>query len=113
MVKAATYTRESLLVYDIMQFLGWHGAVYRTNAGAVKLANGKYFRAMPEGFSDVMFIRKDGVACFGECKVKPNKPTAKQLEFIEKMQGMHCRAGVAYSVEDALEICGITVKGTE
>jgi len=90
-----------------MQELGKHGAVYRTNSGSVRLASGKYFKAMPEGFADVMFIRPDGVTCFVELKVKPNKPTDKQLLFIEKMQGMNCKAGVAYSVDEALEICGV------
>jgi len=90
-----------------MQEPGKHGAVYRTTSGSVRLANGKYFRAMPEGFSDVMLIRSDGGVCFVELKVKPNKPTDKQLAFIAKMQGMNCRAGVAYSAAEALAICGI------
>lgn len=98
---------ESRLLYHTMQELGKHGAVYRCNSGMVRLANGKYFRAMPEGFADVMLIRPDGVVCFVELKVKPNKPTDKQMAFIEKMRGMNCLAGVAYSVDEALGICGI------
>ena len=98
---------ESQLLYQTMQELGKHGAVYRTNSGAVRLANGKYFRAMPEGFSDVMFIRPDGVVCFVELKTGRNKLSDKQQAFIEKMQSMNCRAGVAYSVQEALGICGL------
>ena len=45
---------ESRLVYDVMQALGKHGAVYRCNAGAIRLPNGKTFRGMPKGFSDIM-----------------------------------------------------------
>jgi hypothetical protein len=100
---------ESRLLYEVMQALGKHGAVYRTNSGSVRLPSGKYFRALPEGFADIMFIRQDGGACFVECKVKPNKPTDAQVKFIEKMRGLNCRAGIAYSVEDAVVICGLSI----
>ena len=98
---------ESRLVYEVMQKLGKYGAVYRTNSGAFRLPNGKYFRALPEGFSDVMFIRPDGVTCFIECKYGRGKATDKQTAFLAKMQGLNCRAGVAYTVADAMIICGI------
>lgn len=98
---------ESRLVYETMRELGKHGAVYRTNSGSVRLASGRYFRAMPEGFADIMLIRPDGVVCFVELKTGKNKPTDKQLAFIEKMRGMSCLAGIAHSVGEALEICGI------
>ena len=39
-----------------------------------------------------------------ECKVKPNKPTPKQLEFIAKAREAGCLAGVCYSPEDALRL---------
>jgi hypothetical protein len=100
-------SRESQLLYEVIRELGKHGAVYRTNSGSIRLASGKYFRGLPEGFSDVMFIRPDGVTCFVECKVKPNKASAKQTEFIDKMRRMHCRAGIAYSVGEAMNICGL------
>ena len=98
---------ESRLLYEIMRELGKHGAVYRCNSGSVKLPSGKPFRAMPEGFSDIMFIRPDGGTCFVEVKAGKGKPTDKQIAFIEKMRRMNCRAGVAYSVTEAMEICGI------
>jgi hypothetical protein len=98
---------ESRLLYEIMQELGKHGAVYRCNSGSVKLPNGKSFRGMPQGFADVMLIRSDGIACFVEVKVEPNKPTDKQVAFIDKVRGLNCPAGIAYSVADALNICGI------
>ena len=98
---------ESRLLYEVMQAIGKHGAVYRTNSGSVRLANGKMFRGLPKGFADCMLILPGGQVCFVECKVKPNKPTPEQLAFIDKMQRLGCRAGVAYSVDDALEICGV------
>ena len=98
---------ESRLIYEIMQELGKYGAVYRTNSGSIRLNNGRYFRAMPEGFADIMFIRPDGGVCFVETKVGRNKASDKQLDFLEKMRRMNCRAGIAYSVDDALKTCGI------
>jgi len=98
---------ESRLLYDIMQELGKHGAVYRTNSGAIRLSNGRYFRALPKGFSDLLFIRADGLACFLELKTGKNKPTAEQERFIERMKSLNARAGVARSVEEAMEICGL------
>ena len=98
---------ESRLLFEVMRELGKHGAVYRCNSGSVKLPNGKRFNGMPEGFSDVMLIRNDGRACFVETKIKPNKPTEKQLAFIQKMKKLGCLAGVAYSVDEAMQICGV------
>ena len=100
-------TNESSLINKTMRELGKHGAVFRTNSGSVKLENGKPFRGLPPGFSDIMLIRPDGVACFIEMKVKPNKPSDKQIAFIEKMLKHNCLAGVAYSVDEAMEICGL------
>ena len=102
---------ESDLFYKVMQELGKHGAVYRCNSGNVRLPNGKQFRGMPKGFSDVMLIRPGGKACFVEIKVRPNAPTPEQLVFIEKMQGLGCLAGVAYSIDEALKICEIEGNG--
>ena len=99
--------KESRLLYEVIKELGKHGAVFRTNCGSIRLPNGKYFRALPEGFSDLMLIRSDGVACFIECKVKPNKPTDKQIAFIQRMRRLNCRAGVAYSIYETMEICEI------
>ena len=98
---------ESRLLYEIMRELGKYGAIYRCNSGSVKLPSGKYFRAMPEGFADLMFIRPDGRVCFIECKAGRGKPSDKQAAFLEKMQGLNCPAGIAYSVADAMTICGM------
>ena len=97
--------RESMLVNAIMKELGKFGAVYRMNAGQIKLDNGRMFRGLPAGFSDIMLIMDGGRVNFIEAKIKPNKATEAQLKFIEKMKRLGCRAGVAYSVSDALGIC--------
>lgn len=55
------------------------------------------------GVSDLMYIG-NGYVAWIELKEKPNKPTKEQLQFIEEMKKMGHRAGVAYSIEEALEI---------
>jgi hypothetical protein len=52
-----------------------------------------------------MLIRSDGVACFVECKTDKGKLTDEQARFIERMQSLHARAGVARSVNEAMSIC--------
>ena len=99
---------ESRLLYEILKTLGLHGAVFRTNAGQFFDKSGRRVSGLPKGFSDIMLILPGGQACFIECKTKPNKPTDEQVEFIEKMRRLGCRAGVAFSIDDALRICGLT-----
>ena len=98
---------ESRLLFEIMQELGKHGAVYRCNSGQVKMANGKYFRALPKGFADILFIRADGKACFVETKTDKGKLLPEQTKFPERMKKLNCIAGVARSVHEALELCGL------
>jgi hypothetical protein len=65
---------------------------------------------MPKGFADVMLIRPDGQACFVECKTDKGKLSEEQNIFITRMQSLNARAGVARSVAEAMDICGL---GTE
>lgn len=79
--------------------------VFRANVGTVLMKDGRWFdTGLPKGFSD-LFCVKDGKVCFIECKVRPRKATPEQLNFIARMIEQGCRAGVAYSVEEAVKIC--------
>ena len=98
---------ESRLVYEIMQELGRHGAIFRTNAGTHYTKDGKPISGLPKGFTDLLFIGRDGRASFVECKTDKGKPTPEQVKFIEKMREHNCNAGIARSVADAVAICGI------
>ncbi len=82
-------------------------AVFRTNVGRVKMPDGRIFdTGLPVGFSDLLAV-KDGRAYFIEVKVHPNKPSEKQIHFLEQMRERYgCAGGVAYSVEDAVGIVG-------
>lgn len=90
---------------DLSQF-GF--AVFRANVGKVRLKDGRFFdTGLPKGFSD-LFAIKDGRIYFIEVKVKPNKPTDEQLNFLEQMKYRYnCCGGVAYSMEEARKICKI------
>ena len=98
---------ESRLVYEIMRELGKSGAVFRTNAGCYYTRSGRRVSGLPKGFSDILYIRSDGIACFIECKLQRNKTSPEQIAFIEKMRSYGARAGIAYNVNDALNIAGI------
>jgi hypothetical protein len=101
---------ESRLVHETMQELGKHGAIFRTNAGQFYTKSGHRVGGLPKGFTDVLFIRTDGQACFVERKTQGYKVTPEQTQFIERMKSLGARAGVAYSVVEALMICGIERK---
>jgi hypothetical protein len=98
---------ESQLVYMVMQELGKHGAVFRTNAGRFYTRSGHAVSGLPKGFTDVLFIRPDGQACFVECKTQGNKASSEQTVFIDRMLSLGARVGIAHSVKDAVAICGI------
>ena len=104
---------ESRLIYETMQTLGRHGQIFRCNAGRFYTKSGQPVSGLPKGFSDLLYIGSDGVACFIECKTGKNKPTPEQTTFIEKMKRLGCAAGVAYSVEEAAQICGIKTSKRE
>lgn len=90
--------------------LSKYGKVFRANVGKIRMDDGRYFdTGLPKGHSDLVFYKPpNGTACFIEVKVKPNKPTAEQLNFIKQMRNIGCNAGVAYSVKEALGICQIS-----
>ena len=101
---------ESQLVYNVIVELGKYGAVFRTNAGQYYTKTGQRVSGLPKGFSDILFIRNDGIACFIECKTGNNKASLKQQRFIERMQALGARAGIAHSVAEAAELCGLQRK---
>ena len=98
---------ESRLLYEIMQELGRYGAIFRTNTGSFFTKSGARVSGLPKGFSDVLFIGSDGIACFVEVKAQGNKASPEQIQFIERMKSLGARAGIAYSVTDAVKICEI------
>ena len=102
--------KEHKLMDEIRCELSRYGAkVFRGNVGRLFTADGRTVSTgLPVGFSDLFGTLPGGRSFYIECKVKPNKPTKAQLDFITALAGAGAATGVAYSVEEALEICGIS-----
>ena len=95
----------------------WTGNDIRKHAdGSITIMDPRPFQTgLPEGYSDLTVVapviitpdlvgRLIGVAGFIEVKNVKGKATAAQLHFIEQMQSLGARAGVARSPEDAVRI---------
>lgn len=97
--------------------LSKYGVVFRTNAGAFWQGRRVYSKdlrewvltdlhrveGLPEGFSDLIFIDKSGIA-FIEIKAASGRVSKAQKQFLSRMKDYGCRAGVARSVEEAIKI---------
>lgn len=85
--------------------LSKYGVVIRQNTGNFELKDGRRIMCGVKGLSDLLFIGKNKVA-FIEVKNATGKISDEQANFIKKMQSLGHIAGVARSVEDALELIG-------
>ena len=97
--------------------LSAYGMVFRTNAGSFwqgrrvwskelsqsVLAELQKIEGLPEGFPDLLFVDERGCA-FIEVKTPTGRLRKEQKNFLDRMQQMGLRAGVARSVEDAITI---------
>ena len=99
---------ESRLIYECMQELGRHGAVFRTQCGQFFTRSGHRVSGLPKGFSDVMAILPGGRVAFIECKTDKGKLSVEQEKFLSRMKELGALSGVARSVDDALRICKLT-----
>ena len=99
-------TTESLIQNQIRVGLSKAGhTVFRVNVGKVKMQNGRWFETgVPKGFTDLFGFRSDGRIFFIEVKNETGKVRPEQEKFIEQMRKRGALAGVARSVEDAMEI---------
>lgn len=91
--------------------------LFRTNAGEFfqgkqvfskefnqpVLINLRKVDGLPKGFPDLFAVDRQGVA-FIETKTLTGKPSPEQIKFINRMRQLGHRAGIARSVEEALEI---------
>ena len=104
--------RESYLVNDLIRAAYPFMTLWRINTGSVMTRDGRRFSTgTPKGFPDLLGVLPAEHSRFGcavpvfiEAKVKPNKPTAEQVKFIENMKAQGAVAGVCYSVDDFWEL---------
>ena len=97
--------------------LSEYGLVFRTNAGAfwqgrrvwsrelqsVVLTDLQKVEGLPEGFPDLLFLDARGCALI-EVKAPGGRLRGTQARFLNQVQAMGLRAGVARSVQDAIDI---------
>ena len=112
---------EHIIQDEIRLALSQYGVVLRLNSG--KFWQGKRvwsnefeqfvlidlrsIQGCPEGTSDLLFLGENNNVAFIECKDHKGKTRDKQEKFIDIMHQYGIRAGIARSVEDALEIIGV------
>lgn len=108
---------EHELQNKIRAALSEYGKVFRTNAGefwqgrraysaeyrGMVIVDPRKVEGLPQGFSDLLFLDGKGAA-FIEVKAPTGRVSGKQKHFIEQMRQDGHRAGVARSVEDAINI---------
>lgn len=80
--------------------------VFRINTGKVKTSDGRWFSSgTPKGFFDCVGFRwSDNQIFFIDFKSAKGKPRADQIRFHHMLASHHVIHGLAYSVDDAIEI---------
>jgi hypothetical protein len=115
---------EHIIQEEIRLALSQHGIVLRLNSGKFWqgkrvwsnelkqfiLINLRPVQGCPEGTPDLLFLGENNNVAFIECKDHKGKTREKQEKFIEIMHQYGIKAGIARSVEDALEIIGVKNK---
>ena len=102
--KVGIYLTETDLQNNIRKELSKHGVVLRRQCGKFLTPGGKRVVSIGvPGESDLEFIG-DGFTAFIEVKLPGGRVSPEQERFLNRMRKLNHRAGVAYSVEDALKI---------
>lgn len=83
--------------------LSKYGIVVRMQSGNFELIDGRRIVCGVKGLSDLLFIGNGKIA-FIEVKNIHGKPSKEQLNFLAAVKKLGHRAGIAHSVEEALEI---------
>ena len=111
---------ESTIQNEIRLGLSNYGIVLRLNSGKFWqgnrvwsnefkqyiLTNLRPVQGCPEGTSDLLFLGENNNVAFIECKDQKGVARKKQEQFIHIMHNYGVKAGIARSVEDALNIIG-------
>lgn len=98
--------KETVLVGQILDYLNYRGHfVQRTNSGAIRIPNpngtNRFVKLSQAGTADITGCSKDGRFLAIECKIKPNKPTALQDQYLSEIRKRGGIAFVAYDLTDA------------
>ena len=79
--------------------------VFRANVGKVKTVDGRWFdTGLPKGHPDLYGFRPDGKIFYIEVKNANGRVRPEQKQFIQTVKARGALAGIARSVEGALDI---------
>lgn len=96
---------ESKLMHRIAAALSEHGCfVLRTNSGVYYDSQGNRITIGFKGLSDLVGFRPDGKFFALEIKTATGRPSPEQIKFIDFCHSKNIPAGIARSVEEALQI---------
>lgn len=97
---------ETDLMHSVMLAASKAGnMIFRANVGKVRMADGRWFdTGLPKGHSDLYGFRSDGRVFYVETKMHPRVPTSEQVRFLQAVIKRGGIGGVAYSVDEAMEI---------
>jgi hypothetical protein len=84
------------------------GIVIRMNSGVFKTADGRAVKQGIPGMPDLLWLGPDGKTAWIEVKTAKGRVAENQQRFIDRLQHMGHRAGIARSVKEAMEIVGGT-----
>lgn len=78
---------------------------FHINVGKIRMSDGTYFNTgVPPGYPDLTIFTDKGTVLFIETKIKPRKPTAEQLHFIDILRERGFTAEVIYTYEEFLSL---------
>ena len=100
-----TNKKEGILQKGLLTYLNCKGYFWKNHTtGIYDQRKGIFRRLGQKGMSDILGVLKGGRFVAIEVKIKPNKPTADQLAFLQKVRNTGGIGIVAYSLDDVLEI---------
>ena len=97
---------ETALMNEIRVAASQYGICFRANVGKVKMVDGRWFdTGLPAGFSDLFGVdKRTGKVFFIEVKTDTGKVRDSQKKFIKRMRDINAIAGVARTVDEAIEL---------
>lgn len=100
-------SNETALVRAVLDYLEIRGIwAWRQNSGAFEgeyKGKKRFMRFGIKGMSDILGVMPDGRFLAIECKVKPNKPTPDQLEFLGNVKRRGGVACLCWNIDDVMD----------
>ena len=95
-------TPETALKNSIMIDCGKRGWIcLHINVGKVLMADGSYFSTgVPVGWLDLLILTDHGITLYVETKIRPNKPSDKQIDMIALLNSKHHKTAVVYDMNE-------------